>query len=109
MSRVHELLEDRFDFRVIAAEREDAPAGEQVEVFVAVGVPQVAAFAARVGFIEADRAEHFDEGRIDVLGMQVVLAALLLVEPLEEIGFHGRDYSGECNQRVACDMVGRKR
>jgi uncharacterized protein (TIGR04255 family) len=37
---------------------------------------------------EADRSEHFHEGGIDVLGVQVVLPASLPVQPRHEIGLH---------------------
>ena len=53
------LAEDGADFGMIAAEGEDAPAGEEVQIFIAGGIPEVAALAADVALVEADGAEHF--------------------------------------------------
>jgi hypothetical protein len=84
----HELVQDGLDLRVVSPQREDAPAGEQIEVLVSVGVPEVAAFAADVGFIEADRLEHLDERGVDMVGVQVVLPPTVLLQPLEKIVVH---------------------
>ncbi len=82
----HGLFDDGADLGVVAAECEDAPAGEEVEVFVVVLVEEVGALAAGVGFVEADGAEHFHEGGVDVLVVEVVLLAGVLGEPVGEVG-----------------------
>ena len=84
------LVEDRFNLGMIPPQREHAPAGQQVEVFVPLLVPQVRPFAADVALVEADRAQHLDERRVNVIRVQVVLAALVLIEPAEKIGVHYR-------------------
>ena len=83
---IHHLAEDGADLGVVAAEGEDAPAGEEVEVLVAVLVPEVASLAADVAFVEADGSEHFDEGGIDVFVVEVVLFTGLLGEIAVEVG-----------------------
>ena len=83
---VHYLVEDGADPGVIATEGEDAPAGEEVEVFVAFLIPQVAPFAAGVAFVKADGSEHFDEGGINVLVVEVVLRIGVPGEIAVEVG-----------------------
>jgi hypothetical protein len=39
---IQQLLQDRFDLGMISAQGEDAPAGEQIEIFVSLGVPEIA-------------------------------------------------------------------
>ena len=80
-----QLLEDRLDLRMIPAQRKDAPAGEQVEIFVPRGIPEIAPFAADVALVEADGAEHLDKRGVDVLGVQVVGAVAVLVEISEKV------------------------
>ena len=73
---------------MISAQREDAPAGQQIQIPVAVFVVKIRSFAAHIAFVEANCPQHVDENRIDVACMQIVLAALLAVEPFEEVGVH---------------------
>ena len=68
----HDLLKDRLHFGMIPPQRENAPAGEQIEVFIPLGVPKVGPFAADVALVEADGLENLYEGGVDVLGMEVV-------------------------------------
>ncbi len=81
----HHLAEDGFDLGVIAAEGEDAPAGEEIEVLVSVGIPEVAPFAADVALIEADRSQHLHKRRVDVVIVQFVLPPRVLLQPSMEI------------------------
>ncbi len=85
---VDQLFQDRFDFGMVAAECEDAPAGEEVEIFVSLFVPEVAAFAADVLLVEADGAEHFDEGGVEVLLMKIEALSLKLLKPGGKIVVH---------------------
>ncbi len=73
---------------MIPTEREDAPAGQQIEITVVVFIVEIRSLAAHVPFVEADRAQHADEYRIHMPGVQIVLAALLAIEPFEEVGVH---------------------
>ena len=59
------LDERRADARVVAADVVHPEAAEQVEVAVAVGVEEVGAVGARPGAVEADRAQHAHELRVD--------------------------------------------
>ena len=47
---------------------------------VALHVPEVRPFGADVAAVEADGLERADIGRVDVLGVQLVVAALVLLE-----------------------------
>lgn len=90
VGRIHgeQLLQDGLDLGVIASEGEDAPAGEEVEIVVALGIPEVAAFASDIPFIEADGSQHLDEGRVDMGGVQVILSSAVLFEPGLEVVVH---------------------
>jgi hypothetical protein len=83
---VEDLLKDGPDPGVVSAKGEDAPASEEVEVLVALGIPEVGSLTANVTFVKADRAEHFHKGSIDVAIVKFVLLAIELLEPAAEIG-----------------------
>jgi len=73
---------------VIAPEGEDAPAGEHVEVLVAVGIPEVTAFSAHVALIEPDGLEHLYERGVHVFRVQLVRPVVVLSQPGNEIVVH---------------------
>ena len=64
---IEQLLEDRFDLRMISPQREHAPAGEQIKIFVTGFIPQPAPFAADVFLVEPDGAEHLHERWVEML------------------------------------------
>ena len=53
---------------MVATEVADGVAREEVEVSVALGIPQVGAFGPHVLPVEADRAQDGGEPRVHVLG-----------------------------------------
>ena len=71
---------------MIATEREYSPAGEEVEVTPALLVVQIRPFAPDIPPVETDGPQHPHKHGINVPGMQLILAALLLVQPVEKIG-----------------------
>jgi len=73
---------------MISAQGEDAPAGQHVQIFVAVGIPEIAAFAAHIAFVEANGPQHLDKGGIDVVIVKVVFTPFMLLEPCEKVGMH---------------------
>ena len=60
---------------VVAADVEDAEAGEEVEVAVAFLVVEVLALGAGVDFVEADHALDLDEGAVEVAVVEGVVFA----------------------------------
>src|SRR5947209_14040145 len=73
---------------MIAPQCEIAPARQHVQIFIPVGVPEIAPFAAHVAFIEANGLEHFDKCRVDMIGVQVVFATFVLFQPVKKIVVH---------------------
>ena len=68
------------DLGMVAAQAEHAVAGEQVEILGAFDVPQVRPFGADVAAVEADGLQRADVGGVDVLGVELVVAALVLLQ-----------------------------
>ncbi len=82
------LLEDRLHLGMIAAQREDAPAGQQIEIFVPVGVPEIAPFAADVTPVEPDGPKHLHECRVHMFGVKVIFTSAMLFEPCDKVFMH---------------------
>ena len=72
--------------RVVAPDREHAPAGEQVEVALALCVEEVLAARLGIGDIEADRLEHPDDLAVQVLLVEGVLLLQTLRDQIQD--FH---------------------
>ena len=79
------------DARVVAADVVHPEAAEQVEVAVAVGVEEVRAVGARPGAVEADRAEHAHELRVDRPRPALVVVAAGGEQSLQVDRAHGRN------------------
>ena len=87
VARQH-LFEDRANAGMIAAQREHAPAGQKIQIAMAIGIEEPFALAANIAFVEADGADHPDEGRIQMAFVQFILTPLLSVQPIEKSLFH---------------------
>ena len=73
---------------MISPQRENAPAGEEIEILGSVFVPEIASLAADVLTVKTDGPQDLDESRIQMLGMQVKAAPAVLLQPLHEILVH---------------------
>ena len=76
------LLERRLHPRVVAPDVVHPEPAQPVEVAVAVGVVQMGAFGARPAAVEADRAQHPHELRVDRASVEVELVARVALEQL---------------------------
>ena len=73
---------------MIAAQREDTPASEQIQVTPALGIEEPRAFSAHIVFIETDGAQHLHERGVEMAFVQLIPAALLGFKPLWESLVH---------------------
>ena len=76
--------ERALDRRVIAPDGEDAEPGEQIEVALPLAVVEVGPLGAHVVAIEADRLEHLDHLRVQVLLVQRELLAGARLQRVED-------------------------
>jgi len=58
---------------MVAAKAEHAIAAQQIQILLALHVPQIRAFRARVAAVKADGFQRADIGGIDVIGLQLVI------------------------------------
>ena len=87
-----ERLDERLaDTRVVAADVEHAEAAEQVEIAVAVVVPEVRALRAGPAAVEADRPQQLHELRVDRLRVQVERLGAPFLDELAQPA-HALDY-----------------
>ena len=76
---VQDVVQDLDHLRVVAADREDAPAGEQVEVAIAGRVEEIGTARLGVRDVVADRLQHLHDLPVQVLVVQRVLLGQALV------------------------------
>ena len=65
---------------MIAAQAKHAVAGQQIQILLALHVPQIRPLGARVAAVEADGFQRADVGGIDVLGVQLVIFPGVLLD-----------------------------
>jgi hypothetical protein len=70
---VQHVREHLDHLRVIPSEREDAPAGEQIEILVALRVEEVRPARFGVGDVVADRLQHLHDLPVQIAIVQLVL------------------------------------
>ena len=69
-------------------EREDAEAGQEVEIALAAAVVQVRAFAAHVETVESERLQHLHELRVEVLVVKAEILPLAGLDQRAELEGH---------------------
>ena len=87
--RGEHVLHPRDHVRVVAAEREHAVAGDQVEVAVAVGIDQVGAIAADPRPVEPERPQDPPHLRVEVAVVERQLLADALRKQFSNFGDSG--------------------
>ena len=83
-TELERLLERSLHPRVVAPDIEHPEPAQPVEVAVAVPVVQVRAFRARPAAVEADRAQHPHELRVDGACVELELVARVALEQLPD-------------------------
>ena len=66
VARQH-LFEDRSHARMVSPQRENSPAGEEIQVTAALRIEQPFALTADIVLIETDGPDHLHECRIQVV------------------------------------------
>src|SRR5690606_30937551 len=71
-----------------------------------VGIPEVLAFSAFIAAVEADGLEDFGELRVDVLAVQIVVAAAVFAKQCVDVEWHvGVSlWVGDCIARGGCRL-----
>ncbi len=82
---VEGLVQRRLERRMAAPEGVNPEAGKQIQVTIALGVEQVATFAADIEAIEADRLQHARQLMVQVLFVQRVVLTVPCREHRSEI------------------------
>src|ERR1700728_2339834 len=85
---VDRLVQRRLHDRMGTTEGEDAEATEEVEVAAARLVEEVGALTALVEAVEADRAQHADQLRVDVARVEAEVLAPVRAEHLVQLESH---------------------
>jgi len=83
--RVQEIDQHAADLRMIAAQAEHAVARKQIEILFPFDIPKIRPFSADVTAIETDGPECADIGRVDVLGLELVVPAGVLLQQPDNI------------------------
>ena len=100
---VERIVQRLHDGGMAAAEGEHPEARQEVQVALPLFVDEVAALPPHVEPVELNGAEHPAELRVDVLGMEGEILALVLVQHLVQVKGHAG-----CSKRPS-PLVGRLR
>ena len=103
---VDRLVQRLLDRRVRAAERVDAEAGEQVEVFGPICVVEVAALAAHVEAVEADRLQHLRHQRVHVGAVKLEVLALAICQSTLQVERQPASFSDAPSERSSAGWGG---
>jgi hypothetical protein len=82
---VQHVAQDLDHLRVVAPDREHAPAGEQVEIAVALRVEEVLPARLGVRDVVADRLQHLHDLPIQILVVQRVLLGQTLGDQIQNL------------------------